>query len=495
MSDPTARILVVDDEPGMREACRRVLSAEGYDVAVAEDGEAGLRAYLEGRDFAAGLIDLKMPGMDGLELIERLRGQDEDIVLFVITAYASLDTAVEATKRGAYGYIPKPFTPRELVLPVRQGLERRALAIEARRLRQEREHRLLEVAFERSQCNTIINCMTDGVLVANRDKQIVLRNDATGRIIPGCADLPLPASLRALPCRELRALITEALSSGSGPAIVSRETQLGDCTYMVNVSPVIESGGAPAGAVAVLRDITALKKLETAKSMFVSMVAHEVSAPLAAIEGCLNAVVSGAADEHGRRGREMLQSAVVRATTLRTMVAELLNLTAIETGRWGIKRVPLDIAAVVADTVGACAEKAQASGIELAFERDTQAPAKRALADRNAMTRVFANLIDNAVKYTPAPGHVRVGVQNLAMYVKVSVQDDGIGMTNEEKARAFDEFYRAKSERGDPVPGTGLGLSLVKRLVELHHGQIAVYSEPGKGSTFDVYVPTAERDG
>ena len=135
MSESDPAILVIDDELGMREGCRKILTAEGYQVETAEDGFAGLERFEQRDDFAVAMVDLKMPRLGGLDVIERLRAIDEDVVLFVITAYATIDTAVEATKRGAYGYIPKPFTPDELLLAVRNGIERRTLSLETRQLR------------------------------------------------------------------------------------------------------------------------------------------------------------------------------------------------------------------------------------------------------------------------------------------------------------------------------------------------------------------------
>ncbi len=492
MSEPT-RILVVDDEFGMREGCRRILSEEGYEVETAADGLAGLELFRERGNFAAALVDLKMPKMGGLELVEKLHQLDPDALILVITAYATIDTAVEATKRGAYGYIPKPFTPDELLLPVRNGLERRALAIEARRLREERERRLLELAFERSKCNTVINCMTDGVLVVNRDGQIVLRNSAAARMVPDCGVLPLPSPLERLACAPLVALVSEALHATAVPMIVSREITLDKCTYMANASPVFEQGGAILGAVAVLRDITALKKLEVAKSMFVSMVAHEVKGPLAAIEGYLNVVLNAIGGPDPQRDRRMLERSLLRAQALRTMVSELLNLAAMETGAFVIKRAPLDLAEVVAQAVEGCREKADAKHINLQFRRPSghQEPV---LADQSALTSIFTNLIDNAIKYTPENGHVEVTVEPNGMYARVAVKDDGIGMSPEEKERAFDEFFRAKNEHTAQVPGTGLGLTIVKRLVEIHQGRVTVDSAPGKGSTFTVRLPLVKHD-
>jgi len=433
------------------------------------------------------------PHSFGLELVQRLHERDKDAVLLVITAYATIDTAVEATKRGAHGYIPKPFTPDELLLAIRNGLEKRALSVEAKQLREEREKRLLEVAFERSKCNTIISCMTDGVVVVNRDSQVVLRNAAAARIMPECAGLPLPSPLAGLPCEEFRTIVGKALSTGSTPVIVSEELRIGKSTYMVNASPVFDPTGEMLGAVAVLRDITPLKKLEVAKS--VSMVAHEIKGPIAAIEGYLNVILSGLAGQDPKRDRQMMERAVIRARTLRSLVSELLNLTAIETGNFTIKRSPLDLGVIVAQAVESCREEAEKKGIALSLRQDAEGSRQPVLADESAMLSIVTNLVDNAIKYTPDRGHVDVAVQHNEMYVKVVVRDDGIGMTPDEAEHAFDEFFRAKNAYTAHVPGTGLGLSLARRLAQMHHGKITVQTARGRGSTFTLSVPTAAMAG
>ena len=137
MGEPQ-RILVVDDEIGMRDGCRRILAAEGFAVDTAEDGLVALEKFQAAGGFDVVISDLKMPRMGGMDLIEALHKIDEDALLLVITAYATIDTAVDATKRGAYGYIPKPFTPDELLLHVRNGLEKRGLRLEAPQLGEER---------------------------------------------------------------------------------------------------------------------------------------------------------------------------------------------------------------------------------------------------------------------------------------------------------------------------------------------------------------------
>ena len=490
MDQEKLRVLVVDDEFGIREGCKAFLAMEGFEVETAEDGFAGFKLFSEKRDYAVALIDLKMPGMSGMELIEKIRALDEDIIMFVITAYADFDTAVEATKRGAYGYIPKPFTPDEVTLPIRRGLEKRALALEAKRLREERENRLLELSFERSQSSTIIQCMSDGVLVINRDRQLVLCNDAARRIIPGGEAWSLPAPLSALRWpEELIRLLGRIISAEAGSVIVFKEITLGKSVFMANVSPVPDPGRGIAGAVAVLRDITALKELETAKNMFVSMVAHEVKRPLGVIEGYLNFLLSGMAGQDPNRDREFLERSLLRARTLREMVSELMNLTAMETGNFLLKREPLDLGRIIAETVANNQEKARDKQIELRYEAGEKTGGESVLADREAMLSVFSNLIDNAVKYTPELGHVVVRLEDSENYLQASVSDDGIGLSPEEQEKLFEEFYRARNRYTAKIPGTGLGLHLAKRFVEMHQGRIEVASAPGQGSSFTVWIP------
>jgi len=491
MTAEPERILVVDDELGMREGCRKILTSEGYQVETAPDGLAGLETFNEKGPFAAALVDLKMPRMGGIELVQRLRESDEDIVIFVITAYAAIDTAVEATRRGAYGYIPKPFTPDEVLLPVRNGLERRALALEAKRLRQEREDRLLEIALERSKSSTIIGCMADGVLVINRDRQTVLRNAAMTRILPSCAALPLPSPLNAIEHAELKELIEEALKGGPGPVIAMKEITLDKCTYMANASPLLEPGGGVMGAVAVLRDITELKKLETAKSMFISMVAHEVKSPLAAIESQLTTVLSGVVDDAPDKRTGMVNRALIRAQGLRSMVSDLLNLTAMETGNFIVKRTPIEIHRILIEAIDAQREKAESKHITVQYEAAPDAERARVLADRDSLFIIFTNLLDNAVKYTPEGGRVSARLGHEAGFVNVAVQDTGIGMSLDEAEKVFDEFYRAKNDYTIHVSGTGLGLTLVRRLLAMHDGTIRLDTAPRAGSTFTVRMPQA----
>lgn len=489
MNEHKTRILVADDEQGIREGCRRALNRQGFTVATAADGIEALEAWDREPGFSAALIDLQMPRLGGLELIEKLTARDTDLVIIIITAHATITTAVEGTKRGAFGYIPKPFTADELLLCVRNGLQRRSLALETRRLREEKEKRLLEVASEQSKCNTILKCISDGLLVINLEKLVVLRNAAAARIFPRNARTQIPFALEELGYPEVGELIDEVLGCNSGPRIISRELPLENHTYMVNASPVVEPGGSTSGAVAVFRDISELKDLQSAKSTFVSMVAHELKSPLAAAEGWLNLILSGSVETEPDEERHMIERSALRLRTLRTLISELLSITAIETGNFYLHRRPVDVAEIVRNSVESEREKAEAKGIELQLSVETAKAGETALADRDALSLVFSNLIDNAVKYTNERGRVSVAVSYNGSYVRVSVEDTGLGIAEQELDKIFEEFYRSRNEHTASIPGTGLGLSLVKRLVEMHQGHIEVKSALGTGTTFTVNLP------
>ncbi len=157
MAEPV-NILVVDDEKGIREGCRRILISEGYSVDVAENGKLALE-MVKGKPYDLILVDLMMPVMGGLELMEHVRQIDPGIILVVITGFATVETAVDAMKHGAYDYIPKPFNPDQLLAVLGRGLDKRRLTIEKEKLREERDQRLLEVASEKSKLHTIVNSM------------------------------------------------------------------------------------------------------------------------------------------------------------------------------------------------------------------------------------------------------------------------------------------------------------------------------------------------
>ncbi len=482
------RILVIDDEMGMREGCRRALSAQGYQVETAADGDEGWRRIQEaGWDLV--LVDIKMPGLSGIELLEHIQGQDPDLVCVVITGYATLETAIQATKRGAYDLLPKPFTSDDLFLVVRQGMERRRLVVETRRLREERERDLLLLAEERSRLHTVLDCLADGVLVANREGRLALFNPAALHLL-GLRQPPAigMAVGDVLSDASLAETITAGPCDDSGrPATVAREMTRDGLTLLASVAPVVDQSGERLGTVALLRDISAAKALDQLKNQFISMTSHELRTPLAAVQTYLATLLDGFAGDLAEQQRAILDRCSQRLTALVTLVDDLLDMSRLESGRSERHIIALDLAPVVREVLDLLRPQAAERQVTLADELPAGLPALE--MDREDLVRVLTNLVGNAIKYNRAGGSATVRARDDGYYLRLEVGDTGIGIPPEAQPHLFSEFYRVKRPETAGIAGTGLGLAIVKRIVDYYHGWVEVRSELGVGSTFTVSIP------
>jgi two-component system phosphate regulon sensor histidine kinase PhoR len=487
-----ARILVVDDEQIMRDGCTRILSTEDLEVATADSGEAGLEAITKGDGFDVVLLDLMMPGISGMEVLEAIHQVDLNILVIVITGYATVESAVEAMKKGAYDFIPKPFTPDQLRIIVNRALEKRALQREMELLKLEREKSLRDIATEKSRIGTIINCMGDGVLVCDRDSCVVLTNPAAGRML-GIQE----SSLIGNPLPEcsidgtLTEIIMESLrSADTAFPTVSKELcpSSSPSTFLrAHTAPVKNDLGETLGAVTVLQDITGLKELDRMKSDFVAMVSHELRSPVASVQQQLSVILEGLSGELTERQLRMLTRAKERARGLLDLINDLLDLSKIEAGMAVQYKEPLGMEELLGKIHEAMLPEAEAKRLQLKLQVDP--PLKLVQGDRSNLEGVFTNLVNNAIKYTPEGGEITIHVKGEGENVRVDVSDTGIGMSKEDLPRIFDRFYRVKSEKTRQIVGTGLGLSIVKHIVEAHLGTISVESEEGGGSIFSVVLP------
>jgi two-component system phosphate regulon sensor histidine kinase PhoR len=485
-----SHILVVDDELGIREGCKRALSAEGFIVDGAEDGNEGLNKVKKNA-YDLILVDLMMPGISGLELIERIQLIDPEIILVVITGHATIETAVEAMKKGAYDYLPKPFSPEALAAVVKRGMETRNLRLEAKRLYQERDQRLLELVNERSRIRTIIACMADGVLVANMEGRLVLWNIASVKMLKSrgfeVAGEPLEYYIEN---KDMVDAITEVLSTeDENFSMMSRELEVDDpkTVLMANIAPIRDEKGNVLGAVSVLRDITKLKEIDKVKSQFVSMVAHELRAPLAAIKGWLEIVISGEGGGDEEQQRQWLQRAKDRSDSLLSLVNDLLEINRMEAGKIAQKIEPVDASDIIKKILDFMKPEAEKRGIVIEDKLPDHLP--RIQADKRDLEKLFTNLITNAIKYNVDDGSVVVEGDREGSYVCYRVKDSGIGIDPENLSHIFEDFFRVDHEGTTKIPGTGLGLTIAKKIVNSHFGHIKVKSEPGKGSTFSVCLP------
>jgi signal transduction histidine kinase len=289
------------------------------------------------------------------------------MLTIMITAYASLETAVSAIKRGAYDFLAKPFTPEELKITIRKAAGRIVLAQQARKLAQEKR----QVRFQ-----------------------------------------------------------------------------------------------------------------------LISVLAHELKAPLAAVEGYLKILQDGAAGNDPAVYQKMIDRSLLRTEGMRKLIVDLLDMTRIESGRKRRELAAVDVRDVARAAIETAGPEAAARGITINLKAEAPVALR---ADRGEIEIILNNLISNAVKYNRDGGRVDVTLRSDSGAVLLAVADTGIGLAPEEAARLFDDFVRIKNEKTREILGSGLGLAIVKKLAALYGGDAWVTSEPGVGSTFTVVLKqTAE---
>ncbi len=474
------KILVIDDEPRIRDACRMVLSEEGFEVALAADGNEGVQIIRE-EHYDIILVDLMMPGLSGFEVLSHVKERHPDTVVIVITGYATLEHSISAMKRGAFDFIPKPFTPEQL------------RAVVAKAIKYNRA--LQDIAETNSRLKVMVNRLTDGVLTCDIDKRVVLANPAFLHMIGYHGEPVLGRSIEEINVGDqLRAMIDRALSMPTDAASeiteeITRQTGDSSRIFSAKCAPFPGRGGFNIGTITVLNDITALKEIEQLKSDFVAMVSHEVRSPMNSILMQIKVVLDGLAGDVSEKQREILGRASEKILGLTNMVSELLDLSRIESGLISSEKEPLDMARLLGDQVAFHRPGAEDKQITLVLQTPDELPP--VLANRRSMEEVFTNLITNAIKYSPEKSSVTITASTEHEYLKISIQDNGYGIPEEDLDRIFNRFYRVKDENTRTIIGTGLGLALVKSILEAHHGSIKVTSEINRGSTFTLLVPIA----
>lgn len=486
---PKPKVLIVDDERGLRIGTKRLLESEGYEVDAAQNGTEGI-AFGTSSDYDLAVIDLKMPDVDGLQVLKHIRNVHPNTVCFIATGYPGFDTATESAKLGAFNYIPKPFTPEELLSNLKQGYDRRVLLIEADKWRRQREESLLEVAFEKTRLNTIINSITEGILVVNKQGQAVLFNPSA-LIFLQLPNIVIEEYIIDKLHPKIAELINKFLSKNVyEKKSYSAQIELkpnGELFIEATCSSVPHPDGSLAGVVVVMKNITESKKLEHLKSQFVSMVSHELKAPIAAVYGYLRLFSDPSISLSQEQKINHINRSQIRLDGLLKMVNDLLDISRMEMKTVQREIKNLNVSEIVTSIIELFQLEIKKKNLSLNFQTsDNLEPIK---ADNDEITRLFTNLISNAVKYNRENGNIDIKIQAIDKYILTTISDSGIGMKPEEKQKLFHEFFRAKNELTKNISGTGLGLSIVKRIVDSYAGRIEVESEYGKGTSFKIYLP------
>lgn len=368
MAEKQYRVLVIDDEESMRDSCCLILAKEGFETDSAQNGKIGLeKARKISPDFV--LIDLKMPGIGGLDVLDQIKQINPDIIPIVITGYATVESAVEAMKRGAYDFLPKPFTPEELRLIIRRGIERKRLQQEAESLR--------------------------------REKKLIEEN-------------------------------------------------------------------------------------------FITMVSHQLRSPLVAVAQYFEVILGGYVGEVDPRPKEMIQKAKTRLEGLLDLINDWLSIARMNGGQLVERLKPAHLEPLLAKLLDFLQTLTKENNITLSLAPPSGSDL--AQVDAETLEQVFANLITNAITYNKPGGSVTVSIREAEDSVIVDVTDTGVGITKEHLPLIFDQFYQIERSKRTGDKGSGLGLTIAKKIVEAHGGKIDVSSEAGQGSTFSVFLPKADSE-
>jgi len=371
----TLQVVMVDDEEALCLGVRRII--EKYRVHVPDvlvDADYAFRYFTTGEDYLAYLdeggavdlllLDLKLPGVGGMDVLDAMSARGRAVLTIMITAYATFETAVKATKLGAYDFLAKPFTPDELRYALRKATSQLILSKQALKLAEEKR----EIRFN-----------------------------------------------------------------------------------------------------------------------FISVLAHELKAPLNAVEGYLNILRTTEADQN----LQMVERSIVRVDGMKKLIMDLLDLTRIESGQRERQIKRLDLYELAKASMELFAVDAERRGITVTLEGD----GIELRADPGEAEIVLNNLISNAVKYNRDGGSVTVRLSRKGDAVAIAVTDTGIGLTPEEAGKLFSEFTRIKNEQTVKILGSGLGLSTVRKIANMYDGEAHVKSEPGVGSTFTVTLHDAPPAG
>jgi two-component system phosphate regulon sensor histidine kinase PhoR len=459
-------VWIVDDSALDAERARRDLADE-YAVQVFPDGTAVLEALESSQAPPDVLIlDWVMPGVSGIEVCHFLRANSAyvRIGILLLTVRQQTEQVVEGLSAGANDYLSKPYATSEL----KARVEALVRSIE-----------LLERA-EKAEATVrqLLANVPDALVVLDEEQRITYANPEATKALRRLPESLIGASICG---------ILPELSSDLFPATVGAEAfplpdiALEGETYAptVRVFPVDLGGGS---TILSLRNVTARRMAEVRRLDFYSIIAHDLRSPLSAMLMRSELIVSG---KRGPVPREVvvdLQKVQGSIRVLVGMINDFLDLASIEGGEYKLVKEELDLLAL-AETAIDHLRPLLVSG-ELSFEVRS-APRPTVHADRRRLAQVLGNLLSNAIKFTPRGGKIMATIEETDTYVEMAVEDTGSGIPEDQLAKLFQRYSRATSG----MAGTGLGLMIVRQVVEAHGGIVGVESTPGSGSRFWFRLP------
>ena len=458
-------VWVVDDSRLDAERARQVLGRE-YQVAIFNDGSAALEQLSAGGQPDVLVLDWVMPGITGVEVCRFLRASgaaSQKIGIVLLTVHRDTEQIVEGLSAGANDYLAKPYEDEELRARVASLVRTREL-LEGLELAQAENRRLLETA-------------PDAFIVSDRRGQLTFVNAKAVEVFLRSREELLGCSIADL-MPELR---TGEVTLLEGESLVPLpDLTIGERRF----SPTLRRL-ADGNTVTSLRDVTERRVLEERRLDFYSIIAHDLRTPLHAMTLRISAMIDGAKKHARVPAVADLEKLGGRLHSLVEMINDFLDLASLEGASYRIAREEVDLVRLierVREEFTPLLEKGQLGfGCQIAEGCESAI----VVGDGRRLLQALSNLISNAIKFTPERGSIAASVQGGDRYVEVSIRDDGVGIAAAQQAKLFQRYERAEHSVG----GTGLGLLIVREIVEAHGGLVGVESAPGQGSRFWFRIP------
>ena len=447
----------------------------------------------EGKELK-GYIRLARPLFEVKKSVDQLYGQIYKIILIIIIP-SFLIVLLFSNKLVSPILKAESFTrkicnrepPGTLLIESNNEIGRLAKNINCMVLEHQEQIRLAHE--EKGKLESAFASMTEGVLVLNSRNRVEFLNKGLRDILGGqyVTDIINKTPLEAF----LNAELEDALDRFRAERTpVSREITFGDGNPIimdVTISAIHGPAGTEEKTMMVFHDVTKLKKLEKIREDFVANVTHEIKTPLTAIIGFIETLQGGAIDEKENAGK-FLKIISENAQRLDRLVDDLLILSSLELGEMKLRMEGVSLGIVIENILPVFETKATEKS--LAIDKDIPEGLPLILADKDRVSQILLNILDNAVKFTPDGGRISIrACDDSKGSVVVKVIDTGIGIPKSEIPRLGERFYRVDKTRSREWGGTGLGLSIVKHLMKAHRGNIEIESQMGKGATVSLYFP------
>lgn len=517
MTAQVYKILLVDDDPFVRDMLAEVLKDNGYLVETAEDGKAALEKYLADPVISLVLTDINMPVMTGLQLIKELRNNKDDVPIIVLSGNKEIDVVMEALNTGADEYLLKDELIQDTIdITVKKTLEKQQLKKRNMQLITDLSMKTTELENTLSYLTAIINNMPDGLLVTNSKGVITLVNPAIGKMF-GFRDM----NISGKKCSDIFGAEVSDLLEKS--LLAKEEFFTSDITLADNrigravAASILRKKSSEGmtddfiGSLVIIRDITYEKEIEQMKDDFISTVSHELRTPLTSILGFARLIKSkldsvifplvttsdGKVQKSIRQVTDNVSIIVVEGERLTTLINDVLDLAKMEAGKIDWKEDNLSVADLIERATSATSSLFMQKSLKLV--KDIEEGLPEITGDMDRLIQVVINLISNAVKFTEK-GTITCRARKADgihaaenEFVELSVIDTGIGISNEDQPTVFEKFKQVGSTLTDRPKGTGLGLPICKQIVEHHGGTIWVESELGKGSVISFTLPVSQK--